>query len=300
MSQLELAGSAMLRVDAHHHLWNYNAAEFCWLEGDLTTLRRNFLPAELLLELQGANVHGTVAVQARQEVRETDWLLHLAAATPLILGVVGWLPLRDLDFPATLACYKEHTALKGLRHVLQAEPPGFMEDRSFNSGIEALRGTSLVFDILILESQLEEATRFVDRHPDQTFVLDHLAKPKIAAGELQSWANRIRELAQRENVVCKVSGMVTEADTKCWSTSQLKPYFDTVLECFTPSRLMAGSDWPVLCAGCTYPRWWKILSDWVDVLSADEQADILGRTAVKTYGLHPLLESKRPNLEIYS
>ena len=277
----------MERVDAHHHLWHFNSAEYGWLDGDLAMLRRDFLAEDLERATQSAGVNGAVAVQARQTVEETDWLLEQAAATPVILGVVGWLPISDPNFPALLDPYAGQDLLKGLRHVLQSEAPGFMEDRAFHNGLDALRGSGLVYDILIFEQQLEEATRFVDRHPDQSFVLDHLGKPRIAAGELQPWADWIRELARRENVVCKVSGMITEADPKRWSADQLKPYFDTVLECFTPARLMAGTDWPVLCAGCTYPGWWAVLSEWTAALSLEEQAEILGGTAIRTYGLTP-------------
>lgn len=279
----------MICVDAHHHFWHFNSTEYGWLDGDLAVLRRDFLPEDLVSETQKAGVSGTVAVQARQSMEETDRLLQLAATNPLLLGVVGWLPLRDRDFPAVLERYREQAplagTLRGLRHVVQAEAPGFLDDPAFNAGIDALRGSGLVYDILILERQLEEATRFVDRHPDQMFVLDHMGKPRIAAGELQPWAGRIRKLARRENVVCKLSGMVTEADPKCWSADQLKPYFETVLECFTPARLMAGTDWPVLCAGCSYERWWSLLREWLDALSVDEQADVLGRTTVRTYRL---------------
>ena len=275
----------MFCVDAHHHLWQFNSAEYNWLEGDLAVLRRNFLAAELVTEAKKAGVSGTVAVQARQSVAEPDWLLQLAAETPLMLGVVGWLPLRDQNFPAMIERYRTQELLKGLRHIVQAEACGFLDDVAFNAGVDALQASGLVYDLLIYERQLEEATRFVDRHPDQTFVLNHVAKPRIAAGELQPWASRIRDLARRENVVCKVSGMATEAGPKSWCPDQLKPYFETVLECFTPARLMAGTDWPVLCAGCTYQRWWAMLSEWLADLSAEEQADILGRTAVKTYRL---------------
>ena len=275
----------MLRVDAHHHLWRYNTAEFDWLQGPLAPLRQDFLATQLREAAQSAGVSGTVAVQARQNVEETDWLLEIASATPLILGVVGWLPLRSADFSALLARYASQPKLRGLRHVVQGEREGFMEGATFRRGITALRGTGLVYDILIHERQLEEATRLVDAHPDQVFVLDHIAKPKIAAGELQPWAKRIQALAQRPNIFCKISGMVTEADPMHWSEEQLRPYFDVVLEAFTPARLMAGSDWPVLLAGTTYQRWWELLAAWMRDLSAEEQAAILGQTTLKAYGL---------------
>jgi len=275
----------MYRIDAHHHLWRYNSSEYDWLEGDFEMLRRDFVPENLTHATQEAGVSGTVAVQARQSVQETAWLLQLAESTPLILGVVGWLPLCAPDFPSLLGDYCAERLLKGLRHVVQTEAPGFLDDVAFNNGIRTLQGTGLAYDLLIFEHQLQEATRFVDRHPKQVFVLDHIAKPRIAAGELQPWAEGIRELAERENIFCKISGMVTEADPKQWSPAQLEPYFDTVLEAFTPARLMAGSDWPVLCAGCTYQRWWAILAQWVAPLAQDEQADILGCTAIRAYRL---------------
>ena len=283
----------IVRIDSHQHFWRYNPADYDWLSGDLAVLRRDFLPAHLTSEMQAADVVGTVAVQARQQIQETDWLLDLAADNPGILGVVGWLPLRDPGFPALLDLYGQQKILKGLRHVLQAEPAGFMDDPSFNNGMAALRHTGLTYDILVLQRQLQEATRFVDRHPDQTFVLDHLAKPFIAAGQMQPWASQIQEMSRRPNVVCKISGMVTEADLRCWSADQLKPYFDIVLECFTPARMMAGSDWPVLRAGCSYKLWWQILSGWVAVLSPDEQSEILGGTATRTYRLTPQADKSK-------
>ncbi len=275
----------MIRVDAHHHLWRYNPIDYDWLQGDLAVLQRDFLPADLDRDSRSSKIDGSIAVQARQSVMETDWLLQLAASTPLILGVVGWLPLQDPRFPALLERYQEQKSLKGLRHVVQAEAAGFMDEASFNAGIAAMHDSGLVYDILIFERQLEEAIRLADRHPNQHFVLDHLAKPRIAAGQLGPWADRVRKLAQRPNTTCKLSGMVTEADPHNWSAAQLRPYFETVLEAFTPARLMIGTDWPVLLAGCSYGRWWEIASEWINTLSLDEQADILGRTAMKTYGL---------------
>lgn len=275
----------MLRIDAHHHLWRYQAAEFDWLHGALAPLRRDFLWPELLQEAQTAHVQGTVAVQARQSLEETEWLLQVAASSSLILGVVGWLPLRNPRLPELLERYQGQSVLKGLRHVVQAEPPGFLDDSLFNTGIQALRGIGLTYDVLIFDEQLEEATRFVDRHPAQQFILNHIAKPRIASEQLQPWAGRIRELARRPHVFCKVSGMVTEADPQAWSPDQLEPFFDVVLEAFTPARLLVGTDWPVLLAGCSYARWWEIVSGWILSLSPQEQADILGLTAVRTYGL---------------
>jgi len=198
-----------MRVDAHHHLWRYTPEEYGWIDDAMQTLRRDFLLADIEREARAAGVDATVVVQARQTVEETAWLLQLAAQSRWIHGVVGWLPIASDDFPAALERFEAGPLLKGLRHVVQAEPDGFLDGAEFNRGIAALGGTGLVYDVLIFARQLEEATRFVDRHPQQVFVLDHIAKPSIAVGEISQWSKDIRELARRENVVCKLSGMVT-------------------------------------------------------------------------------------------
>jgi L-fuconolactonase len=273
------------RVDSHHHLWRYTPEEYGWIDDAMQVLRRDFLPEDLEREALAAGVMATVAVQARQTVGETAWLLQLAAQSELIRGVVGWLPIAADDFPSALERFDAGPLLKGLRHVVQGEPAGFLDGAEFNRGIAALRGTGLVYDVLIFARQLAEATRFVDRHPQQLFVLDHIAKPEIAAGEIKQWGKDIRELARRENVVCKLSGMVTEADWAQWSPASLKPYFDTVLEAFGPARLMAGSDWPVLTVACTYQRWWQTIAEWIAPLSATERAEVESGTAIRTYRL---------------
>jgi len=274
-----------MRVDAHHHLWRYTPEEFGWIDDAMCTLRRDFLPGDLAREAREAGVDATVAVQARQTVAETAWLLQVAAQSELIRGVVGWLPIAADDFPSALERFDAGPLLKGLRHVVQAEPDGFLDGAEFNRGIAALLPTGLVYDILIFARQLAEATRFVDRHPRQIFVLDHMAKPSIAAGEIAGWSREIRELAKRGNVVCKLSGMVTEADWSSWSAASLGPYFDMALEAFGPARLMAGSDWPVLSVACSYGRWWQTIAEWIAPLSAAEREQIEAGTAIQTYRL---------------
>jgi len=274
-----------MRVDAHHHLWRYTPEEFGWIDDSMHRLRRDFLLPDLLRETAAAHIDATVAVQARQSLEETHWLLALAAESPLIQAVVGWAPIASAGFPATLELLTRNPLLKGLRHVVQAEPPGFLDDPTFNRGIAALLPTSLLYDILIFARQLPEAIRFVDRHPNQSFVLDHIAKPDIVHNDSADWNAHIRDLALRPNVTCKLSGLVTEADWAIWSPTQLQPYFDTVLEAFTPSRLMFGSDWPVLTVACTYPRWLETVSTWLAPLTPGERTQILGLTAARTYHL---------------
>jgi len=274
-----------LTIDAHHHLWKFSAAEYGWIDDSIAELRRDFVIADLERELTVANVDGTVVVQARQTDEETQWLLSLAGQTSRIRGVVGWAKIAGENFEEHAQHLAQEPWLVGLRHVVQAEPDGFLDDASFNRGIRALRNTGLVYDILIFERQLEEATRFVDRHPDQAFVLDHIAKPRIAAGELEPWRKRIIELARRPNVCCKVSGMVTEADPKNWTREQLRPYLDVVVEAFGSQRLMAGTDWPVCLVGTSYQGWWDLLRDYFAGFGEEERGSIFGGCARKTYGL---------------
>ena len=272
-------------IDAHHHLWHYSAAEYEWIDDRMAALRRDFLPPDFVAELARAGVDGAVTVQARQTLKETHWLLELARSCKEIRGVVGWAPIASPDFEASLNALMADPKLVGLRHVVQAEPLGFLDDTNFNRGIRALHGARLVYDLLIAEHQLEEAIRFVDRHPQQTFVLDHLAKPKIAAGEIEPWRTRIHELSKRSNVCCKISGMVTEDSWSHWSIESLRPYLDTVVESFGTGRLMAGSDWPVCLVATGYAQWWQVLRNYFADFSQDERANIFGTTAKTVYDL---------------
>ena len=276
-------GSAV--IDAHHHLWRYSAEEFGWIDDDMAALRQDFLLDDLICELTTARVDGLVTVQARQTLEETRWLLDLARSCDAVRGVVGWAPIASPEFGASLDRFAVEAKLVGLRHVVQTEPDSFLDGTKFNSGIRAMRGSGLIYDLLIVERQLEEAIRFVDRHPDQVFVLDHVAKPKIASGEIEPWRGRIRDLSKRTNVVCKISGMVTEDSWSRWSIESLRPYLDVVVEAFGPDRLMAGSDWPVCLVATDYGRWWHVLREYFAGFSEVERAQILGETAINTYGL---------------
>jgi len=274
-------------IDSHHHLWRYSPTEYGWIDDSMSALRRDFLPQDLVNELTQANIDGAIAAQARQTLEETHWLLGLGETCPQIRGVVGWAPLASPDFERTLPQLAAQPKLVGLRHVIQAEPDGFLDASDFNRGIASLRDTNLTYDILIFERQLQEAIRFVDRHPQQQFVLDHIAKPKIAASELEPWRTRIRELSKRGNVACKISGMVTEASWATWSLDSLRPYLDTVVESFGPDRLLAGSDWPVCLVATTYTRWWQTLNDYFSNFSATDRAKIFGANAIRIYNLKP-------------
>jgi L-fuconolactonase len=274
-----------MRIDAHHHLWRYTSEDYGWIDDAMHVLRRDFLLDDLALACAQAHIDGTIAVQARQTLEETHWLLALATQTNLIRGVVGWGPIAADNFAGVLERLATNPLLKGLRHVVQAEPDGFMDSPHFNRGLTTLAASGLVYDLLIVARQFPEAIRLVDRHPNLPFVLDHIAKPDILHHEIDNWAAHIRDLATRPHVACKLSGMVTEADYAAWTPAQLKPYFDVVLEAFTPSRLMMGSDWPVCTVACDYSRWFALIADWLAPLTPTERTAIESNTALRTYKL---------------
>lgn len=248
-------------------------------------IRRDFLPEHLEQEIARAGVDGSIAVQAGT-VSETEWLLELANQWNFIRGVVGWVPLIDPNVEITLERLAANPKLRGLRHIVQDEPdPHYILRDDFNAGIRKMARFGLVYDILIFERHLLQSIQFVDRHPNQVFVLDHVAKPRIKTGEISPWRENIRELARRQNVYCKISGMVTEADWVRWTPEQMKPYLEEVLEAFGPRRLMFGSDWPVCLLASPYSKWVTLMESTVRRLSISEQESIWSGTAIEAYGL---------------
>ena len=273
-------------IDAHHHLWEYNDRDYVWMNDEMISLRRDFLMADLEQAMHESGVEGTVVVQARQTTEETAWLLDLAARHSCILGVVGWAPLAGADAGKFLEHFAQDPKLKAVRHVLHDEPDDFYMLRDdFNRGVSLLHNFGLAYDILIFERHLPQTLTFVDRHPNQIFVIDHLAKPRIREGAIAQWREQMMELAKRDNVYCKVSGMSTEADWKSWTADGLRPYFDAALAAFGARRLMFGSDWPVLTVAGGYPKWMAAFRTFIAELSSDEQEWICCGTAMKAYGL---------------
>jgi L-fuconolactonase len=272
-------------IDAHHHLWNYHPSEFGWLNDTMAALRRDFCVADLQEVMSPAHIDAAIAVQARQSIMETSWLLDCADASDKICAVVGWAPLLARDLSANLDQFAVRSKLAGLREIVQAEPDGYLDQRAFDVGIAELTNRGLTYDILIRERQLAEAIRFVDRHPHQRFVLDHAAKPRIADREIDPWRRHIFALGQREQVFCKLSGLVTEANWSSWTLETLRPYLDVCVEAFGPHRLMAGSDWPVCLVATTYSRWWSILSEYFAPFSDAERRRVFGGTAIDFYWL---------------
>ena len=274
------------RLDAHQHFWKYDPAEYGWISDEMRAIRRDFLPADLRAACEDAGVSGSIAVQARQTIEETRWLLQLAAGDAFVRGVAGWVPLVKPDVAKDLEELAADARLRGVRHVLQDEPDEqYMLRDDFNAGIRTLKRFGLVYDILIYERHLPQTIEFVDRHPDQLFVLDHVAKPRVAAHELSPWRERFTELSRRANVYCKMSGLLTEADYRKWKEPDVAPYIDVALEAFGPQRLMFGSDWPVLSAAASYSRWVSIVENALRALSDAERQRIWRGTAEEAYGL---------------
>ncbi len=273
-------------IDAHHHLWSYKPSDYPWMTDDKSTLRRDFLIPDLQAVMRECAVDATVAVQARQTVEETEWLLDLAARHPFILGVVGWVPLVDPAVGHDIARFAQNPRLKAVRHVLHDEPDDrYMLRGDFNRGVSLLKQHNLAYDILIFERHLSQTLTFVNRHPNQVFVVDHIAKPRIKEKVISPWSELIHELARRENVYCKLSGMATEADWSNWTAQDLRPCFDAVLSAFGPQRLIFGSDWPVVTLAGGYAKWLAAFRSFIANLSPAEQSSICYASAIAAYGL---------------
>jgi L-fuconolactonase len=275
-----------VRIDAHQHFWRYTPEEYGWIGPGMEVLGQDRLPEDLVPLLDSAGVDGTVAVQARQTLVETEWLLDLAEQHPFIQGVVGWVDLCGDGLREQLERFSSYPKFRGIRHVVQDEPDeAFMLREDFSQGLGLLAEFGVAYDILIFPRHLAVACDVVERFPKQRFVLDHIAKPLIKEAVVEPWASEIQRLATFPNVSCKVSGLVTEADWGRWRPSDFWPYLDVVLEAFGPNRIMFGSDWPVCNLAATYADVVGIISSYVESLSLDEQTDIWGRTAERFYGL---------------
>lgn len=283
-------------VDSHHHLWAYEPAQYPWIDDEKAVLRRDFGAAELRKLAAEQKIDGFVTVQARQSVAETDALLAIARDEPLVRGVVGWLPLAESTLAESLDRFAAEPLLRGVRHVVQDEPAGFLDAAAFNRGVSQLADRGLVFDLLIFGRQLPEAIRFVDRHRDVSIVLNHIAKPTIHSAFDDVWAAGIRELARRDHVTCKFSGVATEVRGGGWSTEIVRPYWDVVLDSFTPSRMMFGSDWPVCLLATDYGRWRRAVTEWTSTFSPNEQTAFWSANATRVYGL-PNESPTRPGSE---
>jgi L-fuconolactonase len=271
-----------LKLDSHQHFWKYSDAEYGWI--DDSALRRDFLPDDLHKELKSAGLDGAISVQARQTLAETEWLLTLADQNAFLKGVVGWVPLTSPSVERDIERFAARKKLKAVRHVVQDEKDDrYILREDFNAGVSLLDKHGLAYDILIFDRHLPYAIQFVDRHPKQRFIVDHIAKPGIRDGVVLPWRDNLREMAKRPNVWCKISGVVTEADHKHWTEAQLRFYIDTAIDAFSPKRVMFGSDWPVCLSATTYATWAALMHRATKHFSASERASIFGGAAAEAY-----------------
>ena len=274
------------RIDSHQHFWHYNREDYPWMGAAHGPLKIDYLPPDLQPLLAASGMDGTVAVQARQNLRETEFLLELADQYDLLRGVVGWLDMRADDIEAQLERFAAHPYLVGLRHIVHDEADDrFMLGGNFLRGLAALKAYDLRYDLLLFPRHLPIAIDVVKRFPEQPFVLDHIAKPFIKDGILEPWESDIRTLATFDNVCCKVSGMVTEAAWGAWTQADFAPYLDVVFDCFGVDRLMFGSDWPVCTLAGSYGEVVGIVENYIAALSADERAKVMGGNAIDFYQL---------------
>jgi L-fuconolactonase len=271
-------------IDAHHHVWDLSVRDQDWITGpQLAPLRRDFTLDDLAPEARAAGVEATVLVQTVTVAEETPELLALAERSDLVAAVVGWTDLTSPDVADTLACLRRLPGgrhLAGIRHQVQGEPdPEWLLRPDVSRGLAALAGAGLVYDLVVLPHQLPGCVKAAHDHPGLTFVLDHLGKPPIASGALEPWRSHVRALADLPNTVCKLSGLVTEADWTTWTVDALRPYADTVLEAFGPERVMFGSDWPVCTLAATYGQ----VVDTARELAGGSDGDVFAGTARRVY-----------------
>jgi L-fuconolactonase len=252
-----------MRIDSHQHFWDLDRLEYAWMPPGESVLRRNYLPDDLKPILEEHRFDGSVVVQANTNMRETTWLLDLASANPFILGVVAWVDLTGADLPGVLDGLQRHPRFKGVRHLVHDEPdtnwllrPGVL------SGLRELARREVPFDLLLRPIHLPLIPRLAEAVPDLRMVIDHIAKPPIAAGRLEGWAEDMATCAGIPGLHCKISGMITEANHANWNANDLRPYVQHVLKVFGPERLMFGSDWPVC----------KLAGSWKQVLAGFTQA----------------------------
>lgn len=274
-----------MRIDAHQHFWQYNPVKYAWIDESMGVLKRDFLPPDLQPLLEQHQIDGCVAVQADQSEEETRFLLDLSDQYDFIKSVVGWVDLKADNLDERLIFYKTAPKLKGFRHVLQAEPPGFMTDPLFVKGVQTLADYGFTYDILIFHHQLEEALQLVAQLPEMKLVIDHIAKPDIKNGERSEWEKWMRKMSKIEHVSVKISGMATEADWVNWKIDDFQFYINTTLEAFGTERVMFGSDWPVCLLAARYNQVVEIVERNLPDLNETERARLFGLNAATFYDL---------------
>lgn len=273
-------------IDAHVHFWKYNPIKDAWITNEMQLLQRDFLAQDLQPVLQKNDVTGIVAVQADQSENETNFLLQLANKNPVIKAIVGWVDLQNENIENKLLYWSEYAVIKGFRHIVQAEADGFLRKEKFLNGIRSLRKFGFTYDILIYQNQLKEAIQFVNKFPNQKFVIDHCAKPNIRDQKINEWKTGIKEIAHNENVHCKLSGLITEANWNQWKEKDFYPYLDVVFESFGTERILFGSDWPVMLLSGNYIKWKRLVENYMHRFSPEEKQKVFGKNAIKFYNLN--------------
>jgi L-fuconolactonase len=277
----------MNRIDSHQHFWQYNPAEHVWMTDAMQVLKKDFAPTDLQPLLQEINFDGCIAVQARQSLEETDWLLKLADENDFIKGVVGWVDLCSSDIHQQLSAYRHHKKLVGVRHVVHDEPDdNFMLLPAFQNGIAALKEFNLTYDLLLFPKHLPVAVKLIEKFPEQPFVLDHIAKPFISKKEFSPWKEDLIALAKHPNVYCKLSGMVTEAKWNNWNEDDFKIYLDIVTAAFGTNRIMIGSDWPVCTLSGNYSSTMNIVINYANQFQKQISDAILGGNCIDFYKIN--------------
>jgi len=271
-----------MTLDAHQHFWNYSVEDYGWIDDSMEVLKRDFLPADLKPALLKSGIEASVAVQARTSVKETEWLLNLADKNDAVAAVVGWLDLRSPDLAKQLKQYAANPKLVGLREILQGEEPEYMLDADFIKGLRLLGQHELAYDILVFPRHLKAVKQLISQLPPQRLVIDHLAKPLIGEGLIDEWAEDMHDIAEFENVYCKLSGMVTEASSD-WLESDFVPYMEVIFDAFGEDRIMYGSDWPVCLLRAEYNQVCDIARNFAKEYSATAEEKVFGLNAKKFY-----------------
>lgn len=273
-----------MRIDSHQHFWIYNRTRDSWITEEMKVIQHDFLPVDLGPILHEHNIHGCVAVQADQSETETQFLVTQATHNSFVRGVVGWVDLKSPSLESRLEYFRSIPVIKGFRHIVQSESTGFMLQRDFIRGVRLLNQHKFTYDILIKEHQLEETLEFIEQLPDQKFVINHIAKPAIGS-DLTYWKKHITLIARHEQVYCKVSGLVTEANWASWRQADFTPYLDIVFDVFGSKRVMYGSDWPVCLLAAQYAQQLNLIEHHIQSFTTTEKHAIMGENAIRFYNL---------------
>lgn len=275
-----------MKIDSHQHFWKYDPVKDAWITDEMAVIKQDFMPEDLEPLLAQAGIDGCVAVQADQSEKETLFLLDLLEKHSFVKGVVGWIDFRAANLEERLEYFSQFKALKGFRHIVQAEPETeFLLRDDFCRGISRLARYDYTYDILIYPKHIPAAVEFAKRFPDQPLLVDHIAKPFIKDGLIDDWAREMKAFAELEHVSCKISGLITEADWANWKYDHFKKYIDVTLEIFGIDRVMFGSDWPVCLVGASYLETCEILRRNTPELSADESRKLWGQNCIDFYKL---------------